>query len=122
VLDEVLGALQGRLAPQQIEALLRASGSHLASGYPVSDGPLAARLENAAVALNQLGGLAEVDQQNDELVIQGYSCPLATLVPNHPEVCRLAETFVSEVAGLPLRESCERGPSPRCRFSPLAPD
>jgi hypothetical protein len=24
------------------------------------------------------------------------------------------------VAGRPLRESCERGPTPRCRFIPLA--
>jgi hypothetical protein len=24
------------------------------------------------------------------------------------------------VAGLPLHESCERGPIPRCRFIPLA--
>jgi predicted ArsR family transcriptional regulator len=122
VLDEVLGALQGRLAPDQIEALLRTSGSHLASRYPRSEGPDTARLENAVAALNQLGGLAEVEQHDDELVIQGYSCPLAALVLEHPEVCRLAETFASEVAGLPLRESCERGPIPRCRFIPLAHD
>jgi predicted ArsR family transcriptional regulator len=120
VLDAVLDGLQGRLAPDQIEALLRASGSRLARRYPASDGAVSGRLEHAAAALNQLGGLAEVEQHDDELVIQGYSCPLAALVLNHPEVCRLAETFVSEVAGLPLRESCERGPAPRCRFIPLA--
>jgi predicted ArsR family transcriptional regulator len=120
VLDEVLGALEGRLAPNVVEALLRASGSHLASRYPASDGPVTARLENAAAALNQLGGLAAVEQRDDQFVIQGYSCPLAALVSNHPEVCRLAETFASDVAGLPLRESCERGPTPRCRFIPVA--
>jgi hypothetical protein len=47
---------------------------------------------------------------------------LAALVPNHPEVCRLAETFASEVAGLPLHETCERGSTPRCRFIPGAPE
>jgi hypothetical protein len=67
-----------------------------------------------------LGGLAAVKQRDDQFVIQGYSCPLAALVSNHPEVCRLAETFASDVAGLPLRESCERGPTPRCRFIPVA--
>jgi predicted ArsR family transcriptional regulator len=120
VLDDVLAELQGRLAPHLVEALLRASGSHLASRYPAPSGPLTTRLESAVAALNQLGGLAEVEQQDDQFVIQGYSCPLAALAPNHPEVCRLAETFVSDVAGLPLRESCERGPTPRCRFTPLA--
>jgi len=120
VLDEVLDELQERLAPTLVEALLRASGSHLASHYPASDGPFATRLETAVAALNQLGGLAAVEQRDDQFVIQGYSCPLAALVPKHPEICRLAETFASDVAGLPLRESCERGPTPRCRFIPVA--
>jgi predicted ArsR family transcriptional regulator len=120
VLDEVLGELQERLAPNQVEALLRASGSHLASRYPASDGPGATRLEKAVAALNQLGGLAELALRDEQPIIQGYSCPFAALVPNHPNICRLAETFVSDVAGLPLRESCERGPTPRCRFIPLA--
>jgi len=122
VLDEVLVELQAHLAPNLAEALLRASGSHLASRYPASDGPVTARLEDAVAALNQLGGLAELELHDDQLVIQGYSCPLAALVPNHPEACRLAETFVSDVAGLPLRESCERRPTPRCRFVPIALD
>jgi predicted ArsR family transcriptional regulator len=120
VLDDVLDGLQGRLAPHLVESLLRASGSRLASRYPASSGPLTTRLESAVAALNQLGGLAELELQDDQFVIQGYSCPLAALAPNHPEVCRLAETFVSDVAGLPLQESCERGPTPRCRFTPLA--
>jgi hypothetical protein len=42
-------------------------------------------------------------------------------VPRHPEVCRLAETFVSDVAGVPLHECCDRGPSPHCCFAPAAP-
>src|SRR5215471_3590327 len=37
VLDGVLVELQDQLGPDQLEALLRASGSHLASRYPVSD-------------------------------------------------------------------------------------
>jgi predicted ArsR family transcriptional regulator len=122
VLDEVLDGLQDHLAPDQLEALLRVTGSRLARRYPTADGPVAARLENAASALNHLGGLAEVEVHDDQLVIQGYRCPLAALAPNHPDVCRLTETFVSDVAGLPLRESCERGPTPRCRFIHVAHD
>jgi predicted ArsR family transcriptional regulator len=122
VLDGVLVKLQDHLPPDQLEVVLRAIGSRLASRYPVSDGPVMARLESAVAALNQLGGLAEVKPHDDQLVIQGYSCPLAALAPEHPEVCRVAETFVSDVAGLPLRESCERGPTPRCRFVPVAHD
>jgi predicted ArsR family transcriptional regulator len=51
-----------------------------------------------------------------DLVIQGYSCPLAALTPDHPEVCRMAETLVTEVAGVPVYERCDRGERPRCCF------
>lgn len=120
VLGEVLAALNDQIPPNMVEALLRASGRGLAAQCPSADGGLRARLETAVAALNQLGGLAELEERKGQLVIQGYSCPLAALVPNHPEVCRLAETFVCDVAGVPLRECCDRGVSPRCCFAPAA--
>ena len=49
--------------------------------------------------LNELGGLAEVEERDGTIVIRGYSCPLAALTPEHPEVCRMAEALVAEVAG-----------------------
>ena len=33
-----------------------------------------------------------------------------------PEVCRLAETLLSEIIGLEVREHCNREGPPRCRF------
>ncbi|HKT40422.1 MAG TPA: hypothetical protein VJR48_18770 [Ktedonobacterales bacterium] len=74
------------------------------------------RLEAAVGALNQLGGLAELDVEGENLSLRGYSCPLAAVVPWHPDACRLAEAFVSEVAGVPIRECCDRGAVPHCRF------
>ena len=75
-----------------------------------------ARLEAAAGVLNELGGLAELEEQDGTLVIRGYSCPLAAVTPDHPEVCRLAEALVAEVAGVSVQEQCERGEGPRCYF------
>ena len=66
--------------------------------------------------LNELGGLAQLEERDGTLVIQGYSCPLAALTPDHPEVCRMAETLVTEVAGVPVYERCDRGERPRCCF------
>jgi predicted ArsR family transcriptional regulator len=43
-----------------------------------------ARFEAAAGVLNKLGGLAEFEEQDGTLVIQGYSCPLAAVTPDHP--------------------------------------
>jgi predicted ArsR family transcriptional regulator len=122
ILDKLLGALHTLVSPNQVETVLRASGSRLADQCPTAEGDLRARLESAATALNHLGGLAEVVEESDgQLSIKGYSCPLAALVTHHPDFCRLAETFVSDVAGVPLHECCDRGQSPHCCFTPTAP-
>ena len=121
VLGGLLAALNDQIPPAEVEALLRASGRQLAAQSPAAHGDLRARLEAAVAALNQLGGLAELDEDGEHLVVRGYSCPLAALVPDHPEVCRLAESFVSEVAGAPLHECCDHGPTPHCRFACVSP-
>jgi predicted ArsR family transcriptional regulator len=121
ILDELLASLHTLVPPSEVERLLRTSGSRLADQCPTAKGDLRERLESAATALNQLGGLAEVEESDGRPVIKGYSCPLAALVPNHPDVCRLAESFVSDVAGVPLHECCDRGSSPHCCFAPAAP-
>src|SRR5438034_548649 len=74
------------------------------------------RLEAAVSVLNALGGLAELEQQNGNYVIQGYSCPLAAVVPGHPEICRLAESLLTELVGVPVQEQCDRNEKVRCRF------
>ena len=75
-----------------------------------------AGLDAAVEVLNGLGGLAELEERDGGFVIRGYSCPLAGVTPDHPEVCRMAETLVTEVAGVPVYERCDRGERPRCCF------
>lgn len=119
-LDGMLTTLRERLPSDQVESLLRESGRRLAEQSPAArGGDLRARLESAAAALNQMGGLAEVEECDGALSIHGSSCVLAALTPTHPEVCQLAASFVSEVAGTPLRERCDRGANAHCRFAPV---
>ena len=91
-------------------------GAHMAGEYPPGHGDTRMRLEAAVDALNQWGGLADLDVDDGNLLLRGYSCPLAAVVPGHPDACHLAEAFVSEVAGVPVRECCDRGAVPHCRF------
>ena len=77
---------------------------------------LRVRLEAAVEVLNELGGMAELGDENGVYIIRGFSCPLAAVVPGHPEACSLAEALVTELAGVPVREQCERGERPCCRF------
>lgn len=116
VLNEMLDALEGQLPSEELEKLLQHIGARLARAYPPGQGDARTRLEAAVDALNQLGGLAELDVGDENLSLRGYSCPLAAVVPGHPDACRLAEAFVSGVAGVPVRECCNRDAIPHCRF------
>ena len=115
-LGRLLDVLSERLGPEESEALLRSVGHRMVEGKTVPTDGARARLEAAAGVLNELGGLAELEEQDGTLVIRGYSCPLAAVTPDHPEVCRLAEALVAEVAGVPVHECCDRGERPRCCF------
>jgi predicted ArsR family transcriptional regulator len=117
VLGQLLALLAERLGAAEAEALLREAGRRLAVGARSPAGDPRARLAAAVATLNGLGGLAEVVEAEDGgLAIQGYSCPLAAVAADHPAACALAESLVSELAGVPVRERCERGERPRCRF------
>ena len=115
-LSRLLDALAERLGLEESEVLLRSAGRRLVEGKTVPTDSTHARLEAAAGVLNDLGGLAELEEQDGTLVIRGYSCPLAAVTPDHPEVCRMAEALVAEVAGVQVHERCDRSERPRCCF------
>jgi predicted ArsR family transcriptional regulator len=121
-LRRLLDILSERLGSDESQALLRSVGRRLVEGKTVPTQGTRARLEAAVGVLNELGGLAELEEQDGTLVIQGYSCPLAAVTPDHPEVCRLAEALVAEVAGVPVHERCDRSERPRCCFEVASAD
>lgn len=117
VLRQLLGVMVERLGPEATEALLRAVGRRIADEQTVPANGLRTRLEAGVSVLNELGGLAELEEHDgDAFVIRGYSCPLTAVVPGRPEVCRLTEALLMELIGVPVHEHCDRGESPRCCF------
>ena len=60
--------------------------------------------------------VAERRKGGGRLIIRSGGCPLSAAVVERPEVCELAEALVAEIVGLPVRERCDRGESPKCRF------
>jgi predicted ArsR family transcriptional regulator len=117
VLSQLLDVLAVQLGPQESEALLRSVGRRIAEGQTVPADGILGRLEAAVGVLNKLGGLAELEERDGSFVIRGYSCPLAGVAPDHPEVCRMAETLLTELAGVPVYEHCDRAERPRCCFA-----
>jgi predicted ArsR family transcriptional regulator len=116
VLRYLLDVLSEGLGPKKSETILRDVGRRIAEGRGAAEDGVRARLEEAVAVLNELGGLAELEEHDEGFVIRGYGCPLAAVTPGHPEVCRMAETLISELAGVPVHEHCDRGSKPRCCF------
>jgi predicted ArsR family transcriptional regulator len=118
LLNQLITTLKGRLPPPAIEDVLREVGRSLAGRHAAEAGSaeLEGRLQNALEVLRAIGGTPSVERDGDKLTICSGGCPLAAAVVEHPEVCELAEALVAEIVGLPVRESCERGTSPKCRF------
>jgi predicted ArsR family transcriptional regulator len=115
--NQLLVVLKERLDEQEIETVLREVGSSLAAGAASGhEDDLGSRVQKALKVLAAIGGAAEVEQLEDKFVIQSSGCPLAAAVSVHPEVCRLAETLISEIVKAPVQECCDRESNPRCRF------
>ena len=118
LVNQLISALKGRLTPAALDEVLREVGRSLAANAN-SDrkkDDLETRIEKALGALEAIGGAAQLENEGGNLVIRSGSCPLATAVAEHPEVCRLTEALVAEIIGKKVRERCDRDGPPRCAF------
>lgn len=116
VLGLLLGVLRERLGREATGELLREVGRRAAAGRTEPEQDIRMRIDAAYGVLGELGGVADIEEGDDSVLIRGYSCPLAAVVPGNPEVCHLAETLLSELIGVPVREHCQKGEIPRCCF------
>jgi predicted ArsR family transcriptional regulator len=118
LLNQVLDVLSERLDPEVREAVLREAGRRMAADHlPAAQGKdMEGRVHLVQKVFGELGGLAEVERQNGHFMICGDSCPLAAVSATHPEVCRLAQTLVAEIAGAPAEVCCKYEPTPQCCF------
>jgi predicted ArsR family transcriptional regulator len=116
LLDQLLNVLGERKPVDDVDTLLREVGRRIAAQWTIPPGELRIRLGAAVEVLNELGGLMERETEGDTLCILGYRCPFAAVVREHPEVCDLAETLLSELVGVPIQEQCGRTGSVPCRF------
>lgn len=117
LLNQLIAVLKNRLNPEEIEDVLREVGRAVAREAPQGKrDDLESRVQTAMKVLEAIGGVAEVHHDGDKIVIRGSGCPLAAAVAVHPEVCHLAETLITEIVKVPVKETCDREGSPKCRF------
>jgi len=116
VLTQLLHVLDERLDPQELDRIMRDVGRRLMGARPRPNGDLRQRAEAAVALLNDLGGLARVEECNGGLLIRGYGCPLSAATQRHPEACNAVESLLSEFAGIPVSKCCDAEDRLRCCF------
>ena len=122
VLGLVLDVLVEQLPPDTVEGLLHDVAVRLVAQSAAAahrGGSAGDRLARAVAVLEELGGSVEVEDErtkNGKVRLRAYGCPLASVVPRHPEVCQMLESALAEVIGAPVTECCEREGRPRCCF------
>jgi predicted ArsR family transcriptional regulator len=123
LLNQLIAVLKSRLSAEDLEEILRAVGRSMGRPHVAisRDSTLEQTTRRVLKALEALGGSARVERDNDRVLITSSSCPFSDAVAQHPEVCRLAETLVQEIAGVPVHEQCDRSEAPRCRFEVQKP-
>jgi predicted ArsR family transcriptional regulator len=116
VLSEVLSYVREDRGTEGLDILMRSVGRRAGERVRAEGGDLSKRAEVAAEVLGELGGLVEVEENADSIVMRGYSCPLSSIVGAHPEACALAAELVAGVVGAHVVECCDRSGAPRCSF------
>jgi predicted ArsR family transcriptional regulator len=117
VLKKLIGVLKGTLPIAAILEALRSVGREIAGERASSNGgDMDSRLGEALKTIELIGGAAKVVRSNGKITIQSESCPFNEIVPEHPETCLVAESMIEEIVGVPVKEVCNRGASPKCCF------
>ena len=117
VLRQLVDILVERSDAAEMQELLGTLGRRLAANYPVPAGSdMRLRLNEAVRALNDLGGLAQLEEGDDRFHICGYVCPVSEATFAHPEVCGVLESMLTELVGVPVYQRCRRDESLACWF------
>lgn len=111
----LLTVLRERHGTAAVEEISREVGRRMAPLERSGHATLRERVDSAVVLLDELGGVAAVEEQDGSLRIRGYHCPLADVVPDSPEICQLTVALLSEAIGTPVQAGCDHSP-PRCKF------
>lgn len=118
LLDLILIVISKQLSPKELRAAMREVGKRVADNHllAVEGKSRNERIEMALRILKDLGGSATFEESEGKHFIRGNGCPLAAATGRHPEACLIAESLLSQVIGVPVREYCIHGNAPSCRF------
>jgi predicted ArsR family transcriptional regulator len=116
LLSGVVRTLADQLRPKQLEDVLRETGKRMADSAAPLAGNARERVDGAVRFLGTLGSIAEVIEEDGKLVIKSHGCPISTAVQADSRSCLAMESLLARLTGLAVRERCDHGERPGCRF------
>ena len=120
LLNQLMSVLAERLTHGELSGALREVGHRIATTQPAGPVGVGARVDWAVELLGALGGLAVAQETDGGFVIRGCNCPLSAAVEGSEDACMIAEALLSDLIGAPVRQRCDPGPPPCCRFEVTA--
>ncbi|HEV3410245.1 MAG TPA: ArsR family transcriptional regulator [Chthoniobacterales bacterium] len=118
LLDLFLTVISKKVDARAFRAAMREVGKKVADNHlaEVAGKTRAQRVEAALRILKDLGGAATFQESEGKHWIRGNGCPLAAATGRHPEACLIAESLLSEIIGVPVKQRCTYDPAPSCCF------
>ena len=118
LLASLLTVVSARVSPEICAEIFVETGHRMATGYAaeVAGEDARQRMEKTLAALQNWGGVVQLEEAGGKRSIRGYRCPLSALVADHPQICLLAEAFVSRILNVPVKQRCHHDDPPRCYF------
>ena len=118
LLDLVLSVFERTLAPAELDAGMREVGRHVAALHAgeVKGKSWEQRIEAALAILQELGGSATLEESAGKHFIRGNGCPMAAATVRHPAACLIAESLLTELIGVPVKQRCRYNGAPSCLF------
>jgi predicted ArsR family transcriptional regulator len=118
LLDLVLAVFTGQMSQRELRAGMREIGRRVAQEHlgEVEGKSRQERIQAALDILKALGGAATFHKTEGKHLIRGNGCPLAAVTTNHPEACFIAESLLSRIIGVPVKQRCIHNGTASCCF------
>jgi predicted ArsR family transcriptional regulator len=118
LLDLVLLVFERKVAPAELDAGMREVGRHVAALHAgeVKGKSWEQRIEAALAILQELGGSATFEESEGKHFIRGSGCPMAAATARHPAACLIAESLLTKVLGVSVKQRCRHNGAPSCLF------
>ena len=118
LLDLFLTVISKKVETRAFRAAMREVGKKVADNHlaAVAGKTREQRIEAALRILQDLGGAATFQENEGKHWIRGTGCPLAAATGRHPDACLIAESLLSEIIGVPVKQRCTYDPAPSCCF------